>query len=179
MAKAKRAEIPWMVDVEKALGARLDIMLWRQHAGLWAPPYDPKRRVQVAPDGIADIMGVQLRRFYNPNAKIIETVMHNVFQPHDRTIEHFYGQAFAIETKSEIGKQEDSQRDFEDAFTAMCGVYVVAPATRWDIIWDEFGREADPLCAAEGQRLWAEIKARRDEEEAAKPIRIARRKAKR
>ncbi len=167
-----------MVDVEKALGARPDIMLWRQHAGLWAPPHNPKRRVQVAPDGIADIMGVQLRRFHKDHAKIIEIMRPNSFNPHEAEIQHFYGQAFAIETKG-AGKQRESQEHFEDGFTAMRGVYIVAPQGHWDVIWDTFGREPDLLCAAEGRRLWAEIKARRDAEAAAKPVSGARRRAKR
>lgn len=179
MAKAKRAEIPWMVDVEKALGARPDIMLWRQHAGLWAPPYDPKRRVRVAPDGIADIMGVQLRRFNRPNCVITETTHPHSFQPHERYIQFFYGQAFAIETKSDTGKPEESQENFHDAFTAMMGVYIFAPAPRWDIIWAEFGQEPDPLCAEEGQRRWAEIRQQRQDEEADRPIQRPRRRAKR
>lgn len=173
------AENPWKVDVEKALGSRPDIMLWNQQAGIWAPVSNTRLRVRVAPDGIGDIMGLQLRRFHKEHAKIIEIMRPHSFNPHEAEIQHFYGQAFAIETKDKGRTQRESQENFEDAFTAMHGVYIVAHLGRWDVIWDTFGREADPLCAAEGQRRWAEIKARRDAEAAAKPVSGARRRAKR
>lgn len=173
----RKAEIPWMVDVEKALGARPDIMLWRASGGIFCPPKKPKVFMRVGPDGIGDIMGVQLRRLDKPHTVIVETKNPHGFNPMERHIQFFYGQAFAIETKSDTGKQRESQENFEDAFTAMMGVYLVAPAGDWDTIWAEFGQEPDPLCAAEGERLWAEIKQRRQDDEAARPVRRARRKA--
>jgi len=174
--KADHLETPWQRQVMKALGSRPDIMLWRQCAGKYHPPYHPKEFVQVAPDGIGDIMGLQIRRFDKPNARIIETVNPNAFNPHDREIQFFYAQPFAIETKSDTGKQLDSQRDFEDAFKTMGGVYIIAPAPHWETIWREFGTDPDPLCADEGQRRWRELKAIRDAETAARPVRNARRR---
>jgi hypothetical protein len=176
---AQFAETPWQNAIRKALGSRPDIMLWRQHAGKFHPPYKAKQWVQVAPDGIGDIMGVQIRRLDNPHTVIVETKNPHGFNPMERHIEFFYGQAFAIETKSDTGKQEESQENFQDAFTAMMGRYIVAPAPQWEIIWNEFGQEPDPLCAAEGERLWAEIKRKRQEDEANRPVRRAKRTARR
>jgi hypothetical protein len=176
---AQFAETPWQKDVMKALGSRPDIMLYRDMGGTFCPVYKPKTFVEVGPVGIGDIMGVQVRRFDRQNCVITETVNPNGFNPMERQIQFFYGQAFAIETKSRTGNQEETQRDFQDAFTAMMGRYIVAPAPEWDIIWEEFGQEPDELCAAEGERLWSEIKRRRQEDEANRPVRRAKRAARR
>lgn len=150
-------ESKWLAEVRLALGARPDLMLWRQHAGTFCPPSSPKVRVKVAPDGIADIMGCQARRVSGGNISVMETVRPDSMQPHERAIEWFYGQAIAIETKALRGRAEESQKEFEHAFRSAGGIYILAREGQWDVIYAALGEEADPVVAEKAQEVWEQI----------------------
>lgn len=160
------AESPWVAEVRRAIGSRPDIMLWRQHAGTYAVLDDTKllrdaKKIKVAVDGIADLMGVQLRKVHTDRISVMETVNPNSMQPHERSIEYWYGQAIAIEAKALKGRQRQTQLDFERAFTSCGGRYIVCHAGDWDSLWNEIGREPDPASAVKWHEVWAEIGDRR------------------
>lgn len=160
------SESPWLAEVRLWLGNRCDIMGWRQHAGTFCPPNHPTTRVKVAPDGIGDIMGVQLRRVSGPNISVMETVNPNSMQPLERQTELFYGRAFAIETKARGKKQRESQEEFEDAFLSVGGVYIVAHEGQWGVLHAAFGEEPDAACVEKWRDTWERLKREREERRA-------------
>jgi hypothetical protein len=163
---AEFQESPYLAKVRLKIGARPDIMCHRQHAGTYCPPRKPDVFIKVAPDGIPDIIGVQMRRVKGDNIRLVETINPNSFNPHEREIDWFYGQMFAIETKSSEGRQRLEQMRWESSFVAMGGVYILAPAPRFDLIFAELGEEPDPECARVAQERFAILKAKVDEYEA-------------
>lgn len=178
MPKPVLPESPWLSEVRTGIGARPDIMCWRQHAGLFIPYPGTKGLppTRVAPDGVADIIGLQCRRVTRPNLRLVETINPLSFTPHEREVEHFYGAFFAIETKSSIGTQEISQRRFEAVVCAMHGDYILAPAAEWAPIHAVLGREPDPVCAEAAQAMFKELSAAVDAFEAAQKARAGKRK---
>lgn len=157
------AESPWLSKVRRTLGARPDICMWRSHAGTYAA-LDPNvkflkdaPKIKVNPDGIGDLMGVQLRRVDVPNVTVTETVNPNSMQPMERPYDHWYGQAIAIETKAAKGKQRQTQLDFERAFRSCGGVYIVSHENQWDVLWHGLGREPDPAAEGRWQEIWDAI----------------------
>lgn len=161
MAKKFLAETPWLADVRVGLGARPDIYLWRQHAGLFIPyPAAPGQPpTQVAPDGTADIVGIQIRRVKQPNLRLIQAVNPDSMQPSEREVDYFYGAGFMIETKSSRGTQNLAQRRVESIWRAMGGDYILAPAADWKPIHAVLGAEPDPVCAKIAQERFATLRA--------------------
>lgn len=150
--KAERYETPWQNDVELALGVRPDMVLWRQMTGKMCPPYKPNVFLQVAPDGLPDLVGFQIRRM-----EVMETVNPDSFQPLDRLANKFYAAWLGIECKTDVGKQSPAQVQWQKIIRAHHGIYILAPNGRWDIIWRALGQEPDEACAEEADRLRIEL----------------------
>ena len=88
-----------------AVGARPDVLVWRQQSGLfrqYEPPHNP---VRVGTPGIADSMAVVA-------VKITPDMV-------GKTI----GVAVAPEYKTATGKQSDRQKDWQAAFESRGGIY--------------------------------------------------------
>lgn len=87
------------------VGARPDVLIWRQHSGMFRqfePPHEP---VRVGVPGIADSIAVVA-------VKITPDMV-------GKTI----GVAVAPEFKTTKGKQSERQRDWQAAFEKRGGVY--------------------------------------------------------
>lgn len=84
---------------------------------------DSKRlgRVRSAPTGFPDIIGVQRRE-----VEAVKQVSQSVFNPVEQRGKLVYGQAVAIEVKAVGGNQTVEQAAFEQAWTAMGGIYILA-----------------------------------------------------
>ena len=85
-------------NIRLALGMRDDIFMFRINVGVFRPIDGPSQRViRSAPEGTPDLMGV--------------------LAP---------GRAFAIEVKAPRGKQQDAQKNWQDAWEKRGGIYVLA-----------------------------------------------------
>lgn len=88
-----------------AVGSRPDVLVWRQQAGLFQTLNEPRRVVRVGVPGMSDAMMV-----------VAVTITPDMV---GRTV----GVAVAPEFKTRTGRQSQSQRGFEEAFTQRGGVY--------------------------------------------------------
>lgn len=84
-------------DIRLALGQRQDIMMFRINVGKFRPLDGGARVIQSAPEGTPDLLGV--------------------IAP---------GQAFAIEVKTEKGKQRPAQAVWQSAWEKRGGIYILA-----------------------------------------------------
>lgn len=88
-----------------AVGARHDVLVWRQQSGVFRSYDDPQRVVRIGSRGMADSVAVVA-------VKITPDMV-------GQTI----GVAVAAEFKTKTGKQQENQRDWQAAFTKRGGVY--------------------------------------------------------
>lgn len=84
-------------EIRLALGQRDDIMLFRINVGKFRPLDGGARVIQSAPEGTPDLLGVM-----SP------------------------GRAFAIEVKTDKGKQRTAQVAWQNAWEKRGGLYVLA-----------------------------------------------------
>jgi hypothetical protein len=84
-------------NIRLALGQRDDIMLFRINVGKFRPLEGGARVIQSAPEGTPDLLGVM-----SP------------------------GRAFAIEVKTEKGKQRTAQAAWQNAWEKRGGIYILA-----------------------------------------------------
>ena len=84
-------------EIRLALGQRQDIMMFRINVGKFRPLDGGARVIQSAPEGTPDLLGV--------------------ITP---------GRAFAIEVKTEKGKQRLAQAAWQSAWEKSGGIYVLA-----------------------------------------------------
>ena len=90
-----------------AVGARPDVLVWRQQSGLFRAYEDPDRLVRVGQPGMSDALAVVA-------VKITSDMV-------GKTI----GVAVAPEFKAGRGQQSQPQRDWQAAFEKRGGVYAV------------------------------------------------------
>jgi hypothetical protein len=88
-----------------AVGARRDVMIWRQQSGMFRRMDDPEQLVRVGQTGMADAMAV-----------VAVTITPDMV---GKTI----GAAVAPEFKTKRGQQSEAQADWQRAFEARGGVY--------------------------------------------------------
>ena len=88
-----------------AVGARPDVMIWKQPVGLFRALEDPTRKVMVGTPGQADSIAV-----------VAVTITPDMV---GRTI----GVAVAPEFKTNTGKQSQRQKDWQAAFEKRGGIY--------------------------------------------------------
>ena len=88
-----------------AVGARPDVLIWRQQSGLFRQYEPPHAPVRVGQPGIADSMAV-----------VAVTITPDMV---GKTI----GVAVAPEFKTTTGKQSDRQKDWMAAFQSRGGIY--------------------------------------------------------
>lgn len=84
-------------NIRLALGQRDDIMLFRINVGKFRPLEGGARVIQSAPEGTPDLLGV--------------------ISP---------GRAFAIEVKTDKGKQRTAQVAWQNAWEKRGGIYILA-----------------------------------------------------
>lgn len=84
-------------DIRLALGMRDDVFLFRINVGKFRPLEGGQRVIQSAPEGTPDLLGV-----LNP------------------------GKAFAIEVKTERGRQRPAQISWQQAWEKRGGIYILA-----------------------------------------------------
>ena len=84
-------------NIRLALGQRDDIMMFRINVGKFRPLEGGERVIQSAPEGTPDLLGVM-----SP------------------------GRAFAIEVKTEKGKQRTAQVAWQNAWEKRGGIYILA-----------------------------------------------------
>jgi hypothetical protein len=84
-------------EIRLALGQRQDIMMFRINVGKFRPIDGGARVIQSAPEGTPDLLGV--------------------ITP---------GRAFAIEVKTEKGKQRLAQAAWQSAWEKRGGIYILA-----------------------------------------------------
>ena len=84
-------------NIRLALGQRDDIMLFRINVGKFRPMEGGARVIQSAPEGTPDLLGV--------------------ISP---------GRAFAIEVKTDTGKQRTAQVAWQNAWEKRGGIYILA-----------------------------------------------------
>lgn len=88
-----------------AVGARPDVLIWRQQSGVFRTYDDPSRVVRIGVPGLADSMAV-----------VAVTITPDMV---GKTI----GVAVAPEFKTATGKQSQAQQLWQRAFEARGGVY--------------------------------------------------------
>ena len=88
-----------------AVGARPDVLIWRQQSGVFRSYDDPQRVVRVGVPGLADSLAV-----------VAVTVTPDMV---GKTI----GVAVAPEFKTAKGRQSEAQRLWQRAFEARGGIY--------------------------------------------------------
>ena len=88
-----------------AVGARPDVLIWRQQSGLFRQYEAPHNPVRVGTPGIADSMAV-----------VAITITPDMV---GKTI----GVAVAPEFKTDTGKQSERQKNWQDAFERRGGIY--------------------------------------------------------
>ena len=90
-----------------AVGARPDVLAWRQQSGLFRAYDDPSSLVRVGQPGMADSLAIVS----------IEITPEMI----DKRI----GVAVAAEFKTKTGRQSEAQRNWQAAFERRGGVYAV------------------------------------------------------
>lgn len=90
-----------------AVGARPDVLVWRQQSGVFRSYNDPQRVVRIGVPGIADSLAV-----------VAVTITPDMV---GKTI----GVAVAPEFKTSSGRQSQPQKDWQAAFEKRGGVYRV------------------------------------------------------
>lgn len=90
-----------------AVGARPDVLIWRQHVGVFRAMDDPRRIVKIGTPGMADSMAV-VRVTITPDMV-------------GKTI----GVAVAPEFKTGTGRQREAQKNWQRAFEQRGGIYAV------------------------------------------------------
>lgn len=118
--KRKREESNLLARIRLAVGSRPDFLVTRINTGVFSAPGDAASRIRSAPNGFPDLIGTQLRRIF------ARRVREHTFGRHEEDYWHYYGQAIAIETKSQRGALSDDQRAWRTAFESMGGVYLLA-----------------------------------------------------
>lgn len=88
-----------------AVGARPDVLVWRQQSGVFRSYDDPSRMVRIGVPGLADSMAV-----------VAVTITPDMV---GKTI----GCAVAAEFKTDTGRQSAPQKLWQAAFTKRGGVY--------------------------------------------------------
>lgn len=88
-----------------AVGARPDVLIWKQPVGLFRSLQDPTRKIFVGTPGQSDAMAV-----------VSVTITPDM-------VGKKIGVAVAPEFKTATGKQRDNQRDWQEAFEKRGGVY--------------------------------------------------------
>lgn len=88
-----------------AVGARADVMVWKQPVGLFRALEDPQRKVMVGTPGQSDAMAV-----------VAVTITPDMV---GKTI----GVAVAPEFKTTMGRQSERQKNWQAAFEKRGGVY--------------------------------------------------------
>lgn len=88
-----------------AVGARPDVLVWRQQSGMFRSFDDPSKVVRVGQPGLADSLAVVA-------VQITPEMV-------GRTI----GVAVASEFKTSTGRQSDVQRNWQRAFEQRGGIY--------------------------------------------------------
>jgi|GEM_PF-985070 len=120
--KPRKTEAPLLADVRLALGLREDIMVCRVNTGVFKPLHgDQTRAIRSAPNGFPDLVAVWRR-----HAEVRTTINPGGFQPLERIEPVTFGQALAIETKSSKGTQRKAQENFQAAWEAVGGIYILA-----------------------------------------------------
>jgi len=119
--KPKQRESKLLAQIRLAVGKRDDVMLLRINTGVFRPiGGDQKRAIRSAPNGTPDLIGI-----VSAKMSVNYTWSDNPFQPLSRTVDEQVGLAFAIETKTERGKQSKAQKDFQTAWEARGGIYLL------------------------------------------------------
>lgn len=132
-AKTGARESVILGKVRLLIGARHDVMAQRINTGVFRAMYSD-HVVRSAQNGTPDILGTQLRCITR-----VAIVGEDRFQPFEKKNLFVYGQAFAIETKTDRGKLSDAQKKWRDAFETVGGLYIVA-RTEADVL-KALGRE--------------------------------------
>ncbi len=88
-----------------AVGARPDVLVWRQQSGVFRSYNDPQRVVRIGVPGIADSLAV-----------VAVTITPDMV---GKTI----GVAVAPEFKTSSGRQSQPQKDWQAAFEKRGGIY--------------------------------------------------------
>ena len=133
VAVRQRAESKLLAAIRLAVGSRQDFLLSRVNAGVYAAPESPKVRIRTAPNGFPDIIATQLRRVK------VRMIQETNFSRYESDEWHVYGQAIAIETKAPRGKQSEAQRDWQLAFEAVGGIYILPRSV--EEVWAVLGPE--------------------------------------
>ena len=115
----KTREAPFLAQARMHIGSRRDCMVLRINTGVLEAPGKPGSRIRTAPTGTHDLLICQLRRL-----PVRETVNPNWFNPHERTVWHYYGQFVSLETKSMTGTARKQQIAFQDSLIARGGISV-------------------------------------------------------
>jgi hypothetical protein len=90
-----------------AVGARPDVMIWRQQSGVFRSYDNPQSVVRVGQPGMADSLAV-----------VAVTITPEMV---GRTV----GVAVAAEYKTDTGRQSEAQRNWQRAFQQRGGIYRV------------------------------------------------------
>jgi hypothetical protein len=118
----RKTEAPLLADIRLAIGLRTDVMACRVNAGVFKPLHGNQNRgIRSAPNGFPDLLVVQSR-----TVPVKETVNPDGFQPLERHVPMTFGQAIAVETKSARGTQRKAQVQFQAAWEAVGGTYILA-----------------------------------------------------
>lgn len=118
----RKTEAPLLADIRLEIGLRPDVMACRVNAGVFKPLHGNQNRgIRSAPNGFPDLLVVQARTVGVP-----ETINAGGFQPLERTVSRTFGQAIAVETKSARGTQRKAQVQFQAAWEAVGGIYILA-----------------------------------------------------